>query len=392
MRKKILITTFTFPPNKDGVACATNALARDLASYGYEIVVCTDKQQQRENQNPHDGIRIEEFALNSAWQFDGQMLEEKLRMRDFIIAENPDVIICQCWDTWATLIAEETFVSLPRTRKVLFSHGYSTIWKPTIRFPWGIKGLLRGLMKLCRLPKTISKYDRIVFLEKKHDLGRFIDHTIAKFIRYPSISIIPNSFDIPETKHESPSFNSWDRDHELVVMCVSNYLPGKNQELALRAFRRAAIPDSVLVFIGSSYNDYSRHLMEIDSELSKKSSRERVVFIEKFSRAETLAAYLTADIFLLTSKSETGPLVVLEALACGVPFISTRVGIVDQIPGGIVAKGERRLAEALSFLASNRNTRISLGYQGRDVILNRYDRSKIRECRIRMIRELLEQQ
>lgn len=390
MREKILIASFTFPPNKDGVAGAANSMATDLASQGYEIVVCTGFHEERAQLHPNSGIRVEEFSLDSSWQSNNRSQNEALRMQNLIVKESPDVIICQCWDIWATSITERTFPYLPRTRKILVSHGYSSLWKPSARFPWGIKGLLRSLMTLCSLPRTISKYDRIVFTTGKYDFHRFLDHTIAKIIRFPGIKIIPNSIDVANEKLASEKFKSWGAPQELVVMCVSNYFPGKNQELALRAFRRASIPDSVMVFIGSSFNDYSNHLMKLDAELSKSSSHGRVVFLENFSRAETLAAYRTADIFLFTSISETGPLVVLEALAAGVPFVSTRVGIVDQVPGGIVVNGEKQLADALVVLAANPAKRRQLGMAGRDEVLKRFSPSKVRESRIQMIRELLE--
>lgn len=391
MPPKILIASFTFPPNKDGVAEAANSMAIDLASQGYEIVVCTGHLEERENLCPHPGVRVEQFSLDN-WRPHSGPQDEALRMQNLIVAEAPNVIICQCWDIWATAIAERTFSSLPLTRKILVSHGYSTIWKPSARFPWGLKGLARGLIRLCSLPKTISQYDRVVFTSGKRDFDRFLDHTIAKYIRFPGIRIIPNSIDTSDQTLDGEEFRRRQGiARELVVMCVSNYFPGKNQELALRAFRRAAIPDSVLIFIGSSFNDYSKHLMELDARLCQSSPLGRVIFLEKLSRPETFVAYRAADIFLFTSKSETGPLVVLEALAAGVPFVSTRVGIVDQIPGGIVVNGEHRIAKALALLAADPVKRRRMLTVGRDEILKRFSRDKVCESRLQMIRELLDE-
>ena len=42
------------------------------------------------------------------------------------------------------------------------------------------------------------------------------------------------------------------------------------------------------------------------------------------------------DLLLVTSHSETGPLVVKEALACNCPIVSTNVGDVKEITNGVL--------------------------------------------------------
>ena len=60
-----------------------------------------------------------------------------------------------------------------------------------------------------------------------------------------------------------------------------------------------------------------------------------------------------ADVVVLTSRQESGPLVVKEALACGVPVVAVRVGDVPETLGGVegcavVPRDPDRIAEAVA--------------------------------------------
>ena len=82
------------------------------------------------------------------------------------------------------------------------------------------------------------------------------------------------------------------------------------------------------------------------------------------------------DIFALTSKSEGHPLVVLEAMACGLPIVATSVGgIADTVQPGvngfIAPVGDREaIANALTKLADDRALRERMGEASRAVSLN----------------------
>lgn len=385
MHLKILITTFTFPPNMDGVAQAAAAMAHGLAKRGHDVVVATGYLPARQDFQPHPGLRVKQFDINP----NENALLDAASMRQFILDEHPDVIICHCWETCDTVLAESVFDKLP-AKKILVSHGYMThLWQPNPRPPFGLGVFVRSLPKVFGLPWKLRRYDRVVFLSEKHDWNRFFDHRIAMLSGYRGSRVIPNGTETDPACGSAEQFRKA-RIHNtgLVVCCVANYVRLKNQSLAVRAFRKARLKGATLILIGSEFNAYSREVQLLDEQLQSSYPDGTVLFLEKLDRPTTLAAYAACDVFLLTSKTEAQPIVLLEAMAAGKPFISTNVGCASELPGGIVAHGERALIAALVTLQNDEVTRLTLGATGRQAVLKTFSKEKVLYAQERMILEL----
>jgi glycosyltransferase involved in cell wall biosynthesis len=77
-----------------------------------------------------------------------------------------------------------------------------------------------------------------------------------------------------------------------------------------------------------------------------------------------------ADVFVLPSRGDNAPMSILEAMACGLPVVSTRVGgipelVTDGETGLLVAPDDAAgLAAAIEALASNADLRARLGARG----------------------------
>jgi glycosyltransferase involved in cell wall biosynthesis len=88
--------------------------------------------------------------------------------------------------------------------------------------------------------------------------------------------------------------------------------------------------------------------------------------------------YAACDAFALTSANEGTPVVVIEALAAGLPVVATRVGgvadvISDGDDGFLVEPGDTRaLAERLEQLAHDPDLRARMASVGRERALSRY--------------------
>jgi glycosyltransferase involved in cell wall biosynthesis len=95
-----------------------------------------------------------------------------------------------------------------------------------------------------------------------------------------------------------------------------------------------------------------------------------------------LAAF---DVFVLTSKTEGLPLVLLEAMATGLPVVATAVGgipdLIEQgVNGYLVPPGdERELTRRLVWLATHPGAGLRVGEAGRALALERYSLDRMVE-------------
>ena len=147
--------------------------------------------------------------------------------------------------------------------------------------------------------------------------------------------------------------------------------------MALRAFRHARLENANLVFIGSEFNEYSAALQQLDNQLKREFGAGRVMMLEKISREMTCAAYREADLFVLSAKAETQPIVLLEAMASKTPWISTDVGCVAELPGGIVARSESELAREMKALLDSPERRNQLSDEGWAASQETYDWERV---------------
>lgn len=90
-----------------------------------------------------------------------------------------------------------------------------------------------------------------------------------------------------------------------------------------------------------------------------------------------------ADIFILPSRSEGTPVVLLEALSCGIPTIASDIGgcpdiIMDGYNGFIVPAGNWTiLKEKIDFLINKKDLREEMGIRGRSMMIDDHDSRKV---------------
>lgn len=100
------------------------------------------------------------------------------------------------------------------------------------------------------------------------------------------------------------------------IVTVGSMKPVKNHTLALHAFAQVKRPDAVLMFVGTGEGETP--LRALASELGVAS---QVIFAG--FHPDPTPFYQTADLFVLSSDYEGFGNVIVEALACGTPVVST---------------------------------------------------------------------
>jgi glycosyltransferase involved in cell wall biosynthesis len=102
------------------------------------------------------------------------------------------------------------------------------------------------------------------------------------------------------------------------------------------------------------------------------------VFLHKSAkREEVVSALQEADLLLVTSFREASPLVLLESMAAGVPWVSFRVGGVEDNVGGMVVDSETEMIDASIKLLNDHSVALELGRCGRERVASKHDWEKI---------------
>jgi glycosyltransferase involved in cell wall biosynthesis len=109
---------------------------------------------------------------------------------------------------------------------------------------------------------------------------------------------------------------------------------------------------------------------------------DRVRFLGAAGHQEKMTAFTEADIFLLPSYGEGQPLAILEAMAAGLPVISTPVGSIAEVIGAdnglLVAPGDvEALAGAMRRLAADPELRAKMSAANLEAARERFDARRL---------------
>lgn len=390
-RMKILIATFTYLPNLDGVSMASYFIARTFTDAGHQVRVATNgNKDSLSHVDPETGISVHLFQIACTSVYDMGHSGEVERYSDFLREYSPDIVFIQCWHTWHADLTMKHTKELG-FRSVLISHGYvhhmiERPWTP----PFGLRRWLKRRPLVKGLPTEMKNLDRMVFLSDREDCGRFFDVRIARRYGFENVSIIPNSVSI-SGKPDGTSFREkYGIGNKIMFFCPANYCRRKNQKLTLQCFVKAAIPNSCLVFVGSKLGKYGAELKAKWNPNAHPKLGMDVLFLEGIPRTGILDAFDASDVVLLTAYAETQPIVILESMAFGKPFVSTDIGCVRDFYGGMVESSKSHIVSAIRKLAYSPALRKELGNKGRKEYDDKYSPESVRSKWLMLLNELTE--
>ena len=187
-----------------------------------------------------------------------------------------------------------------------------------------------------------------------------------------------------------------ERPGQLNVLCVARVIPRKDIVTLIRAFAaaHAAARTATLTIAGETDTDpdYFHCCERLADELGVGG---QVHFAGNLDRGALAAAYAAASLVALTSRQETAPVTVAEAMASGRPVVATRAGgvsfmVQDGETGRLAAVGDaatlgRHMAELLADTAR----RQALGRRGREVARARFGLSSIVESTVALYATLI---
>lgn len=197
----------------------------------------------------------------------------------------------------------------------------------------------------------------------------------------PPVQVIPNGVDLEEFRPPSPEDRARARaqfllpDEARVAILVGHDLLRKGVLTAIEALVHA--PTVLLLVVGGD----AASIGAAQSRAEDAGVVDRVLFVGVRGDIRELMA--ASDMFLFPSRYEANALVVLEALACGLPVICTRVGyapeiVVDGQNGWLVDDDPIEIGDRLEQIAADAvgswsaRTRASVVDYGWDAVAQKY--------------------
>ncbi|HEY3499064.1 MAG TPA: glycosyltransferase [Polyangiaceae bacterium] len=190
------------------------------------------------------------------------------------------------------------------------------------------------------------------------------------------LHVIPNGIDIERFKPDPEARRSVRAElgvpeNAWLAGTVGRLAPEKDQTLFIRAMAPLLDERRQLVIVGDG-----PERVAVDASIAATWRGSLCHALGARNDVERLLAAL--DVFVLTSRTEGLPLVVLEAMATGLPVVSTSVGgipdlVQEGVTGYLVPPGEEHaLMRRLVWLATHPEEGIRVGKAAREAVFRRH--------------------
>jgi N-acetyl-alpha-D-glucosaminyl L-malate synthase BshA len=346
---KIAILTYNFPPKwLSGTEIAAYNIAKYLAKRGHSVYVVTSRDKGLPDTETEDGFQIHRTSFPKI-KFLGCIIFW-LNIIPILKKIGPDVIHSQMIGMGVPALAAGKFFGKPY---VIWGQG-SDVY------------LYRRYERLILRP-VLKNADAMIALT---------EHMKGKIEEYYGIKsfVIPNGIDLDRFNNlskETLRIRFQIGKDEKVIIYVGRLHSVKGLEYLITAMNliKDKEPNARIILIGDGSE--KEKLKTIVKNLMLES---RINFFGGVPN-QKIPEYLTAsDVFVLPSLSESFGIVNLEAMASGLPVVTTKVGglpeIVTEGENGFLVepKNPQQLAEKILFLLKNDELRLKMSLNNREKV------------------------
>lgn len=367
---KIIQTPARFPPYTGGVEQYTYVLSKRLIERGHEVtVVCANEPEQAKLRSIHEGIEV--IRHNYIGKIAQTNITPRLPLSLFREIKDADIVHTHLPTPW-TADVSVLIAALCGTPSVVTYHN-------DIRGE-GVASNVADLYNATAMQITLSLTDKIITTTESY----FENSKIPRRLEQKVVTI-RNGVDVerfsPETGGDISKgelgFES-DRTNLFFLSVLDEYHDYKGLENLLGAMRQLPSKYNLVIGGDGSKREY------YEEQAAMMGLEDRTYFAGYIPDDQLPAYYREADIFVLPSTSaeqEGFGLVLLEALACGTPVVTTDVvGIADDVRDadiGIVIPDSTpaSIADAVSAIVSD-GTTINTE-QGRHICEDHYSWTEI---------------
>jgi glycosyltransferase involved in cell wall biosynthesis len=351
-----------------GVVRSAEGMARALARRGHQLTVLTTdalNQTERYTGPPgetREGVRVLRARNVSPW------------LRGRLNLSTP----CGLWHLAKAVLPDADVVHCHEFRTVenlFFTPLAGEFQKPLVLSPHGTlarqtgRSLFKSAWDTLFSPRIASHVDHVIGLTESE--ARDAKALWPSFrTRLPAFSVIPNGVDLAEYE-DLPDPDRFRDRYGLgdgpVCLFMARLHPRKGIDVLVRAFRQVEMPEARLLIVGPDEGMWATLEPLLD---------ERMVLAGYLGGDDRLAAFAAADLLALPAVGEGMPMVVLEAMAAGLPVIISPECYLPQVvsagAGLEVMPNVSPLAEALRMLLPDASLRQSMGTAARQLVRDQF--------------------
>ena len=390
---RVVLACIRYPPAPGGAETHVAALAEGFAKRGHEVEVHTTDLhkevpfERREMPSEVNGVRVVRHRGRTPGKTFHYVFAPTMLRALGDAARRADVVHAHSYGYFPTMAAA----------RAARAAGKPFVFTPHFHPPWSMEGgTARKVLRKAYDPTfgryVLSRADRIIGVSSGE-----VD-VMAEFLPFDraKVRVIPNGFH-PARFDPAPSCAAFRESLGLaattpLVVFAGRLASNKGLHHLVPAFAalKERHPHARLVLAGEDQDQRAR----LEALSRRLGVADRVHFTGHLSEDLYRSALAAGDVFALPSEWEAFGIVLVEAMACGVPCVATRVGgapdvVVDGVTGRVVPYGdEKALSDALDGLLSDRALAARMGAAGRERAFKEYSWDAVVERTLDLYREL----
>lgn len=327
---RILHAVELYAPSVGGAQEVVRQVSERLAAGGHEVTVATGALPER-SESWISGVEVAEFDVRGN---DVRGIEGDVRgYRSFVADGDWDVVMTYAAQQWTT------DALLPVLEEVR---------APLVLAPCGFSGLRDPMYAAYfdELRERLPDFDALIFHSDSYQ-----DIEFAREAGASAMTVIPNAAD--EHEFETPRERGWFRSaHGIgedapLLLTVGGHTGLKGHAATMAVLRSLRTRGASLAIVGNTPTGRGcLNACRVRAAGTRVVSGGRRVLLLDPPREQVLDAFADADLFVFCSMVECSPIVLFEAMAAGLPFVSVDVGNAAEIAewsgGGVIAPSRRR--------------------------------------------------
>ena len=351
---KIVISSDIYYPMINGVAVFSRNLAAGLKKRGHEVMVIAPSTTGdfTVEKDPEYGFLVARLSsmrvhvypdqinkVPEAKEFFGLKLPKLFYKNGLNVSLNPYKEICQVLDDFEPdLIHDQTpgpvALAVFRYAKkrdiplVSTDHAYPDNLTQQLKLPKIAKKPINSMM---------NKYF-VSFLKRSEYATMPTEQAVADLIpnkRKPfkvPVEALSNGIDLSRFAKGKPNKEIYDKynipKNKPIILYIGRVDPEKSLDILAEAFVKVVKkkPDAQLVIVGDG-----TARPKLETILEKAGLSEQAHFLGRVVGDDLPQIYRTGSVFAITSKTETQSIVLMEAMASGLPCVAVKAGAVHEL-------------------------------------------------------------